>query len=227
MEGILVATPCYGDKIWRGHFLACLALRKEFLSIGLEHDWLTIGNESLITRGRNVLAAIFLNETEFSHLLFIDSDIEFNPADVAHLWNLCDLGAGVAAGAYRMKRPGAPLAAWVDGKLVDDVAEWGRPRAVDYAGTGFMLIPRKTFEVVKEKARGDNQFPFYDHEEGDVGKTWNFFDTGVSGDLDSPDWQARFYLSEDYWWCERVRKAGLQIMMDPKCELKHHGHAVY
>jgi hypothetical protein len=38
-------------------------------------------NESLITRARNALAHNFL-KTDCSHLMFIDADIRFNPADI-------------------------------------------------------------------------------------------------------------------------------------------------
>ena len=38
-------------------------------------------NESLITRARNALAHNFL-KTDCTHLMFIDADIRFNPADI-------------------------------------------------------------------------------------------------------------------------------------------------
>jgi hypothetical protein len=41
-------------------------------------------NESLITRGRNYLAHEFL-ESDATHLMFIDADIDFDPKDVIAL----------------------------------------------------------------------------------------------------------------------------------------------
>ena len=41
-------------------------------------------NESLIQRARNLLAANFM-KTDCTHLMFIDSDIRFNPADVVKM----------------------------------------------------------------------------------------------------------------------------------------------
>lgn len=209
---------------------SCLALRKEMIAAGVEHDWLTLGNESLITRARNVCASSFMYETKFQCLLFIDADIEFNPADVAKLWNLCFQGANVAVGPYRMKKPGAKLAAWVDGRLVDDVSDRKEPFEVDYAGTGFMMIPRKTFNNLLQEGsdlidfgEGNPDDPY--NPEAEL-RCWNFFETGVDGPKDK-DWKARNYLPEDYWFCKRVKEVGLKITMDPTINLKHHGNAVY
>ena len=79
---ILIGTPCYGGMVTEAYLRSSLALRKEFLAAGIEHDWLTIANESLVQRARNVIAASFLRETSFDRLLFIDADIEFEPARV-------------------------------------------------------------------------------------------------------------------------------------------------
>ena len=38
----------------------------------------TLANESLITRGRNTLTSFFMENTDATHLFFIDADIEFN-----------------------------------------------------------------------------------------------------------------------------------------------------
>lgn len=213
---ILIGTPCYGGMVTEGYLLSCLALRKELLAVGLEHDWLTLRNESLIQRGRNVIAASFLRETDFQALLFIDADIEFEPEGVARLWNLIADGADVAVGAYRMKRPGAGLAAWRGGKLVEIGKKDVLPFEVDYAGTGFMMISRKTLEIIAEKR------PEIEHEEGQIGKCWAFFDCGVIDDGAGP-----FFVSEDFDFCRKVRHAGMRVVMDPQISLKHHGQAVY
>ena len=42
-------------------------------------------NESLITRARNYLVDEFLRCEDFTHLLFIDSDIHYNPQDIVSI----------------------------------------------------------------------------------------------------------------------------------------------
>jgi len=225
---ILVCTPCYGDLVKRPHFESCLALRKEFMNAGVDHDWQTLGNESLITRARNVLASGFLYDSVYQCLFFFDADIECSPADVAKLWNLCYAGADVAVGPYRMKKPNAPLAAWVDGRLLnlEDLENKEEPFKVDYAGTGFMMIRRKTFENLIMEDKVIDYAEGQCGPDGKEGRCWNFFMDGIEGDMDG-DWQARHHLPEDYWFCKRVQEAGMSVMMDPSIKLLHHGNAAY
>ena len=45
-----------------------------------------LGNESLITRGRNILVSRCLDESAATHLLFIDADIGFDPRRSRACW---------------------------------------------------------------------------------------------------------------------------------------------
>ena len=195
----------FGNFCHRAYFESCLRLQESLLEGGVDHTWLTTGNESLITRARNTSVATFL-KTDFEYLMFIDADIEFSPESVAKLWNL---DAKVKCGAYPMKRPDQPLSAWLDGKLVQLNGDEGLLK-VDYCGTGFLMIHRSVFEDLK---------PHVEHyEEGHVGECWGFFDlmpfNGVS-------------LSEDYAFCERWRKLGGEIILDSSIKLGHWGQYRY
>lgn len=223
---ILIATPCYNGQAIVPFIDSCYFLKKELDAAGIEHDFLRLRNESLITRARNVCAASFLHDTSFSCLLFIDADIEFSPADVARLWNLAFTGADVAVGHYRYKKLGCPDTVWVDGKR-RDLSEFDEPFEVSYAGTGFMLIKRGAFEQLVKL------HPDWEYEEGfpeegqkesesQVKKAYAFFQDPIE---DSP--LGRFHLSEDYFFCKRVREAGMKVVMDPKIELKHWGFYAY
>lgn len=185
---------------------------------------LTIGNESLITRGRNVIAASFLYDTDLDYLLFIDADIQCDPADVAHLDNLCLDGADVAAGAYRHKNVGSRRTAWVNRELVE-VSEFDKPFEVDMAGTGFMMIRRQTFERLQKahpEWEYDEGFPF-DEQKAEPMKCWGFFQDPIIPWVDG----RRFHISEDFFFCNEVRKAGMKIMMHPDVHLKHWGQYAY
>lgn len=207
-DGILFCTPCYGGMVTTAHFQSCLNLKEELSRVDLKHDWLLGTNESLIHRGRNEMAHSFLLQTDFSHMMWLDADIEFEPHHVAALWNM---DVDVAVGCYAMKKPGEDwFAAWVDGKLVKDLDQFDGPVKVDYAGTGFMMIKREAYMRIK-----NNGINSYEKEGQDVGV---YYDTPVHDGV---------FESEDYNFCRKVRECGMEVVMDPSIRLKHIGQFAY
>ena len=78
---LFVATPMYGGQNSGMYMKACLDLQGLCFQYGIEIRFSFLFNESLITRARNYLVDEFIR-SEFTHLLFIDSDINFDPNDV-------------------------------------------------------------------------------------------------------------------------------------------------
>ena len=79
---IFVATPMYGGMNHGLYMKACLDLQGLCMQYGIQVKFSFLFNESLITRARNYLVDEFLHRSDCTHLLFIDSDINFNPQDV-------------------------------------------------------------------------------------------------------------------------------------------------
>jgi len=204
---ILFCTPCYGGMVTEPHFRSALNLKEQLTEIGLEHDWLTGANESLVTRARNEMTASYLS-TRHSHMMWLDADIEFEAQDVAKLWNL---DADIAAGAYAMKKPGERwYAAWVKGKLVKDLDAYDGPVEADYAGTGFMLIKREVIEKLAQDA------PVYQAQGG----------SHVRAIYQTPVHEGVFE-SEDFHFCRVAKKAGFKLLLEPNVRLTHWGQSAY
>lgn len=201
---ILFATPCYGGMLHAAHFRSCLNLKEELTRQGVPHDWLVGTNESLVTRARNEMAATFL-KTKHSHLCWLDADIEYEPEHVAKLWNM---NADIASGVYCMKKRDEQwFAAWINGKLVKDLDQFGGdPVEADYTGTGFLMIRREVFEKLQPTTES------YEGPKGD--RISAFFMTPIHNDC---------FESEDYHFCRKAREAGFKIMVDPTVRLKHWG----
>jgi hypothetical protein len=66
---------------------------------GIETKFSFLFNESLITRARNYLVDEFLR-SGYTHMMFIDSDIHFNPQDIIAL---LALDKDVVGGPYPKK----------------------------------------------------------------------------------------------------------------------------
>lgn len=201
---IFFALPMYGGFCMAPFFKSCLELKESLHSV--PHEICIISNESAVHRARNQLAKSFM-ESDYERLMFIDSDIEFNADDVGKLWSL---DVDIAVGAYSMKKIGAKCAAWVNGKLLDNLDDYDVPIEVDYAGTGFMMIKRKVFEKM---------IPFVDVTETEEGKRTQFFHFPIKKDESG----SRVELSEDYEFCRMAKSLGFEVIMDPSIKLKHYG----
>ena len=236
-----VATPCYGGQLMEPYFRSTVKLMTFFNQHQIPLAFGTIANESLVTRARNVLLAYFLN-SDYTHLLYIDADIEFQVEDVLKLYAA---DKDVAVGAYPKKG-----VAWQRIKenilnnpskeLTDkEIAAQGSDYAVNFkfvnkeaksiavenglvklhdAGTGFMMIKREAIlKLIKAypEIKYNNDVNINNNELSD--KFYALFDTMI----DPID---RRYLSEDYTFCRRWQEIGGDIWLDPSISLNHYGH---
>lgn len=180
--------------------------------------------DSLVARARNRLAAQFL-ASDATHLLFLDTDLIFSPDHIERLVGHADAGGhAIVAGLYPKKQK---QLAWVcnveDPEIRDGIDEAADLVPVKYAGTGCLMIAREVFERMIDRW-GDEIA--YQPDDGETGleTLWDFFSVGV---WECPRSGRRRYLSEDWYFCQRARDLGYQIMMDTRVVLKHCGEAVY
>lgn len=162
---LFVATPLFGGQCTGQYLKSFMALSNLFNKHGLALEWEALSNEALITRARNLLVDTFL-QSDCTHLLFIDSDIEFDPVDVITLLSLCDekTDKDVVCGPYPRKTISWPKVAkavqegFHDPTLLERFAgelvfsplksspiNLEEPIEVLESGTGFMMIKRSVF----------------------------------------------------------------------------------
>lgn len=206
------AVPCYNGMITENTFMSFIKFSNVARQLGLEWSIETTVNESLISRARNTLIAKFLAQEEKTHLMFIDSDIGWEPW---HLLVLANRKADVVSGLYSMKT--LPVR-WVVNTLEnadqgpDGLVEVGR------AGSGFMLIARDVFTKlaqhpeVKPYANDTGLDPEIDKH------LRTYFDTAVRNNR---------YYSEDWTFCENWRQLGGKVWVDTRVLLNHNGNFVY
>src|SRR5882757_7528605 len=97
---VLLATPCYISAVSMNYVTSMFLLTHETVRLGLASS-LHMRAESLVTRARNEIVKFFLMNEQYTHLFWIDSDIEFQPQAAIRLL-LSD--HDVAAGIYPIKR---------------------------------------------------------------------------------------------------------------------------
>ena len=251
---IFIATPMYGGQCAGMYSKACIDLATMCANYGVETRFFFIFNESLITRARNYLVDEFLRAEGFTHLMFIDSDIHFDPRDVLSLAVLCDDDHPIIGGPY-----GKKCIAWekikraVDVGIADEDPEElakftgdfvfnpvlgtkelkiNEPVEVLEIGTGFMMVKRDVFDDWKSAFPQFHYRPDHNRSEHFKGDRYihAYFDTVIDNDAYMPGGESGGsdrYLSEDYMFCQLARKIGKKIFLCPWMKLGHVGAYVF
>jgi hypothetical protein len=242
---LFVATPMYGGQCAGMYARSIADLSAICAKYQIPLQLYYLFNESLITRARNYCVDEFMRSGA-THLMFIDSDIGFNPQDVIALLALLtdDSPYDVIGGPYPKK-----CISWEKIKLAVDkgvadkdpnnlekfVGDYvfnpkhnqreipiGEPVEVREIGTGFMMIRRKTFEDYAKAYPELSYKPDHvrtEHFDG-TREIMAYFDCII-------DPESKRYLSEDYNFCYHVEKMGSRVWFCPWMQLQHVGSYVF
>lgn len=235
-KAIMIATPMYGGMC-TGHYVAGLIGTLNVLkSAGIPCFWAQMSNESLITRARNEMARLFLENNQLTHLMFIDADIHFPQSAVYELFEadkdiICgiypkkeidweNIGKAARAGKDNLQDFGGAYVVNITNET--NVSEYlGQGlMEVRHGGTGFMMIKREVFEKLKDHVPTYRTSTVKDSEGNYIKPlTHEFFTTSID--------ETGALLSEDYHFCDLWSKHGGKIYANPFIKLEHLGTYVY
>ena len=217
---IMVCTPVHSEVSM--HYTQALL---EFQKVCMLKNILVsfvILKSSLVTQGRNLCVSSFLNsDHKYSHLLFIDADINFTPESI---FEMIALDREVIAIPYPMKTINwdkvdrlskeikyknstelSTLGFTYPIKVADtsNIIVKNNVIEVTHAPTGCMLIKRQVFDKMIEKYPDleINQPTILNGEETKNKNLYNFFDT-----LHDP--VTKKYYGEDFGFCQKWRDIG-------------------
>ena len=227
---LFIGTPCYGAKCFTNYVTALIATKELLQSKGIEVKIEFLGYESLIPRGRNTLIAKFMALEDFTHILFIDADIVWNPMDVYKLMlhNKDIIGGIYPQKKYHWNKVNNVNSPEEVSKLLNYNLNYkSRENRIEnglielrHIPTGFMMIKREAIEQLKE---------FYPNKKyvDDIGccqtdkekdNLYAFFDCEI---VDN------HYLSEDYLFCENWNKLEGKVYADLTINLVHIGNEFF
>jgi hypothetical protein len=242
---LFLAAPMYGGQC-AGMFAKSVAdLTSLCTSNGIEMRSYFLFNESLITRARNYCVDEFMR-SGCTHMMFIDSDIGFDPRDVLAMLALQgdDSEYDVLAGPYPKK-----CISWEKIKLAVDkgvadedpnvlerfVGDYvfnpkggggniriDQPVEVMEVGTGFMMTRRSAFEKFEKAYPQYSYRPDHVRTEAFDGsrEIMQYFQAEI-------DPKSKRYLSEDYWFCQKLIDIGGKIWYCPWMKLQHVGSYIF
>lgn len=210
---VRIATPAYGGLLTT-RYVRSLELARDWLprqGIDVAAMYNVSGGDSLIPRARIACVSKFLEDPESTHLLFVDSDISFEPE---HIAQLVYTDHDVVGAVYPKKTlPIAFPMNFSEGFLVRD-QETGCFEAQD-APTGFLMIKRAAIEAMI------NAYPERRCmiNEGGWDNNRDCYDLFPVGVLD----ESQMYLSEDFGFCRLWQRIGGKVWVVPDIELGHTG----
>lgn len=235
----LIVTPSHDGKYFHNYVSSLLNLQAHAARIGMPTQYYLMRGESLITRARNNAVAMFLENKEWTHLFWIDSDIGFEP-DAAFRLLMSDYD--VVAGVYPLKqeewpKDGLPekmtqesfrnhyqkypinASVTLGTNQIDiNVNEHGFIE-ISEVPTGFMVIKRSVFEKMIAEYP-ELAYVSDSHGFENKGLHYRFFDVMVHP-------ESKRYLSEDYGFCYLWEKIGGKIYIDARSKLTHQGTKVF
>jgi hypothetical protein len=243
---LFIATPMYGGQC-AGMFARSVAdLSALCANYGIPLQMYFLFNESLITRARNYCCDEFMR-SDAQHLMFIDSDIGFNPQDVIALMALQTIETekyDIIGGPYPKK-----CISWekikqaVDKGVADEdpnvlekfVGDYvfnpkggqqsiqiSEPCEVLEIGTGFMMVSKEAMKKFNDSYPQYNYKPDHvrtEHFDGSR-EIMMYFQAEV-------DPASKRYLSEDYWFCQKAQEIGLKTWFCPWMKMQHVGTYIF
>jgi hypothetical protein len=226
---IFIATPCFGGLVTTGYMMSVLKLMQYTDQHGFSISLNVLGRDSLITRARNTLASQFMTMNEATHLMFIDSDITFEP-ELVH--RMLTFDQDVVGGMYPAKalnwvppakvserEPPQTATLQYVGKFCEgaELERQGPFATGVYCGTGFVMIKRRVIERLIAAHPESMYVSDHVYTPSETKRKYHaLFECMI-------DPQTREYLSEDFGFCRNWRALGGKIWLDVEGALVHTG----
>ena len=237
MAKLFIASPMYGGLCYGYYAQSLMTLQNTLRDNKIDVAMSFLFNESLIQRARNALAHGFL-KTDFTHLMFIDADIHFNPQDVLPMiladkpiicgiypkkeinWEMVHKAAVAGVPPQDLRKYSGSFVVNLVGYAGEAQVQVDQPVEIWNGGTGFMLIKKDVFTNLADKVPTYRPSTVKDAD-GNYLKpeVKEFFATSID--------ESGCLLSEDYHFCELHRKHGGKIHVNPFIKLEHVGTYVY
>lgn len=203
---VFVATPSYDGSVDHRFATGLLEAQRYCAKYGVIFQWHVEAGHSLIQFARNRLATDFLNERAFSHILWLDADVGFDPRAIVQL---VKHGKEVVGGAYPVK----DFPMWFPVEPIDETQKTDRLFKAKTLPTGFLLVTRDAMAKVAATVGS-----YLHHHKRQQLVTRHIFDLLLRGDGDVKE-----LIGEDVVLCARLRELGFDLWCDPDISFFHCG----
>lgn len=230
---LFIAVPAYGGVCYTDFTNSLIKLSNMLNEVKLPHTIEFLNSDSLISRARNSLVAKFYSNPDNEYLLFLDSDLIFNPNAVI---KMLQSDKEVIGCCYPKKKLNwdkikATNELGEDEKLslITDINYNVYPGEKEVIGTslirakdiptGFMCIKREVITALMlnypERKYKNNIAGFDDAMKNYY---YDLFGTGVVDGI---------YLSEDYYFCHLCTEVGIKLYLETGFTFGHIGRETF
>lgn len=203
---VLIGTPAYGSMVHMDYHNTIMILHAN----GIPFDNMIIGNESLITRGRNKIISYFYYSDMYTHLLFLDADMGLPPHAIPKMLQREKDVLGLPVALKGHDSYGNPVLN--TGEILEQENDLVK---VKHVGTAVFMLSKKAVADLIDNSQSYKGDPLYTRGEKIYSDVHDVFQVGIVDDV---------YLSEDYWVCKTLRDIGYDIYVDPTIPTKHNGN---
>jgi hypothetical protein len=234
---VFLACPMYGGMCTGFFTQSMVTLTKILTDNNIDLSVSFLFNESLIQRGRNLLAHQFMQNEAATHLMFVDADIKFNPYDIVHMlradkdiicgiypkkeinWHTVEQAVKEGVPVDQLKNKTGSMVVNLVGYEGQVTVPAHEPLEIWNGGTGFMMIKKDVLVQMKER------LPSYVNDvkvlSGQpVDRITEYFACAIEPGIER-------LLSEDYYFCWKAREAGYKIYAAPWVNLGHFGSYLF
>ena len=213
-KSLFIGLPAYDFKVSLKLAVSLARFAQMAPQHGIDINIGSICGCSVVSRARNLLVKDMLDAGS-DYLMFIDSDINFEPEDILRLMAWAqDTKKGIVAGVPRVRDVNKTYIADLDHDENGDLTMngMGLVRAKRVA-TAFMMIQRS---VITDMMTAHPDWNYLDKRcEKEVPALFDFKLTEEG------------YIGEDFLFCDRARELGYEVWIDPTISLGHMGVQEY
>jgi hypothetical protein len=211
---LMIAVPTLSGEIRVQTVSSLLRTTRMLVDYQIPYDIVFVIGNSAVERARNELTKIFLDHDHFSHMLQIDSDMDWDEVEVLRL--LSDNHDVVFGAGVKKRKP-----SYMQPQFAMTVLDRESPVCplcgcieVKAGGACFLMTSRKAIEQIMEK------FPDLKYK-SDTEES-EFIPAIFNPYLDE---KTNLYYAEDIAFFHRWRETGGKVWLDPRIDLGHWGNA--
>ena len=216
---LVIATPFYEVKAWSPYVVSLVESIRALNEMGITWDYYQLSGDSYVDRAKNSLVHRFMEESDFTHIMMIDSDMSWEITGFLRMIKAVLVGFPMIGAAYPCKN------VWKFFGCVPNVDEEKQVRCGEVGDVklldmwcipgGFIIYSRKAFEMVKPFVNKYTERVAMSEEPKAPTYIYEYFRCNIENAHDR--------VGEDVYFQLRYKEAGGVIWLEPDVSIIHWG----